>query len=134
MKKTRFNDVFSLFSEFQKSVIDQKPPAEAMFEELQMMKFKIRPLQGDISSLNLRDDNLIEILWNLGKLDEFFQRQYAHLKPPHKETFYQIFDHMHQKYQDQLNRLNLKTDEELGLASTIEMEIFKEEKPSQKLN
>lgn len=135
MKKKQTNDdVLTLFMDFQKSVIQEKPTTTEMFEELQMMRFKIKPVQGDLSILNFKDKQLIEILWNLGKLDEFFQKQYRHLSIAKKRTFYQLFENLHKNYQDQLSALSIQATEEIKLTSTVEMEIFKEEIHGKKVN
>ena len=47
-----------------------------MFEEVRMMKFKIKPIQGDVSAFNLKNERFIESLWSLGKLDEFFHKEF----------------------------------------------------------
>ena len=43
-----------------------------MYEEIRMMKFRIRPLQGNVLSVNLNNEKFIEVLWSMGKLDEFY--------------------------------------------------------------
>jgi len=115
-----------------KKIIDNKPSAEVMYEEIQMMKFKVKPLKGDIAIFNLKNKKLIETLWSLGKLDELFQKELFHVRPSQRETFFKIFDDLTQKYQLQLNQIPLKR-EEVEKISAFEMEIFKE-KPFKKSN
>lgn len=134
MKKKQTIDVLNMFMDFQNNVAQKKPSSREMFEELQMMRFKIKPVQGDLSILNFKDKQLIEILWNLGKLDEFFQKQYRHLSTAKKKTFYQLFENLHRNYQDQLSALSIQATEEVRLTSTVEMEIFKEELRGKKIN
>lgn len=132
MKKKQNHDVLSLFLDFKKNVLESKPSSNTMFEELQLMRFKIKPVQGDVSLLNLRDKELIEALWNLGKLDEFFQLQYKGLSAPARKTFFQLFDDLHQTYQNKLNKLNILrpvSGDDLDTDPAIEMEIYKEELP-----
>ena len=100
-----------------------------MYEEVRMMKFKIKPLQGDISLLNLGNANFIEILWGLGKLDEFFQGHYKKIAMRKRDLFLRLFDEIHENFQDQLNALNLKP-EKVSDSSMFEMEIFKERSAS----
>ncbi len=126
MKKKNKIDVLGIIAAFQKDVLDKKPTMDKMTDDVRMMKFKIRPLQGDISLLNLNDTMLIEMLWNLGKLEEFYRNQNKKLTLNQKEIFFRFFDNMYGKFQDQLNKINLRT--KTGrISSTIEMEIFKEE-------
>ena len=133
MKKRDSLDLLRTLADFQKNVLENKPSMEAMVDEVRMMRFKIRPLQGDISLLNLKDAKLIEILWNLGKLDEFFRSQHDQLSRGQREVFFQFFDGLYEKFQTQLNRINLKSTSE-NISPTVEMEIFKEEVRKRKLN
>lgn len=135
MKKRSRTDLLQVIADFQKKIIENKPSVEAMYEEVRMMHFKIRPLQGDLSQLNLKEEKFIEILWSLGKLDEFFQRQYKKLNSRNqKEVFFKFFDNLYEKLQTQLNKLDLKAAKELNLSATIEMEIFKEKNFRKKAN
>lgn len=120
------NDVIDIVKGFQKRVLDKKPPLGQMFEEVQMMNFKIRPLQGDISILNLKNNHFIEILWSLGKLDEFFQDHYRKIYGRKRELFLRLFDEIHEKFQKELNALNLKPEKVIESSQMFEMEIFKE--------
>ena len=134
-KKTKEDkDILSLFGNIQK-IISAKPNTNQMFEEVQMMKFKIRPIQGDLMSFNLKNQQFIESLWSLGKLDEFFYREVPSLSKKEKEVFIKIFDSLYFKYQQQLNLTNLQqrklTSKKTGL---LELEIYKERKLSKKVN
>ena len=62
-----------------------------MFEEVQMMKFKIKPIHGDVSAFNLKNISFIESLWSLGKLDEFFHREFPQLSKKDQEVFLRFF-------------------------------------------
>ena len=74
MRKKINKDILSLINNIQK-IISTKPNTDQMFEEVRMMKFKIKPIQGDLMSFNLKNQHFIESLWSLGKLDEFFFRE-----------------------------------------------------------
>jgi len=91
MNKKITKDVISLFGEIQK-IISGKPSINQMFEEVQMMKFKIKPIKGDLMSFDLKNENFIESLWSLGKLDEFFFKEVPNLNKKEKEVFMKIFD------------------------------------------
>ncbi len=125
MRKKSENDFLQLLSRFQKK-LDSHPTYQQMYEELRMMNFKIRPLQGDLSLFNLSDERLVELLWKLGKLDEFFQKEYQQLDGKEKNVLVRYIDSMHDEFQKQLNRLNLRAEKPSGVSSLIEMEIFKE--------
>jgi len=133
MKKTS-KDIISLFGNIQK-VISSKPTINQMFEEVQMMKFKIKPIQGDLMSFNLKNEQFIESLWSLGKLDEFFFKEVPSLSKKEKEVFMRIFDSLYFKYQQLLNQTNLQ-QKKVNLTKTglLELEIYKERKMKKKVN
>jgi len=133
MKKTN-KDIISLFGNIQK-VILTKPDINQMFDELQMMKFKIRPIQGELMSFDLKNKQFIESLWSLGKLDEFFYREISSLSKKEKELFIKLFDILYFKYQQQLNQSNLQKKKiTLNRTGLLELEIYKERKLKQKVN
>jgi hypothetical protein len=127
-------DILSLFNNIQK-IISAKPNVNQMFEEVQMMKFKIKPIQGDISAFNLKNERFIESIWSLGKLDEFFYKEYPLLSKKDQEVFLRIFDSLYIKYQQQLNQVNLQSAK-IPAAKTglLELEIFKERRLRKKSN
>lgn len=132
MKIRNETDVLQIFDTFQKA-IQNKPPHKQMINEVRMMKFKVRPMQGDILLFNLQDERLIEALWSLGKLDELFHNKYQKLSLKEKGVFFRIFDSMYQKLQSDLGRINLRRDKTSDISPTVEIEIFKEQK-QKKLN
>lgn len=134
MNKKITKDVISLFGEIQK-IISGKPSINQMFEEVQMMKFKIKPIKGDLMSFDLKNENFIESLWSLGKLDEFFFKEVPSLNKKEKELFMKIFDSLYFKYQQQLNQTSLQ-QRKIALTRTgsLELEIYKERKLKKKVN
>lgn len=134
MKRYNKSDVLTILESFQRKVMLHKPSVEDMLTELQMMHFKVKPRQGDLSRVDFTNHKLIEILWSLGKLDEFFQQQYSKLEDHDQEAFYTYFDSMQQKLQDDLNGLNLKQETGSACLSTLEIEIFKERGKKKKAN
>lgn len=134
MKKKISKDIISLFGNIQK-IISTKPNTNQMFEEVQMMKFKIKPIQGDVMFFNLKNEKFIENLWSLGKLDEFFHKEFPLLSKKEKKVFIRIFDNLYFKYQQQLNQINLQpTKMTLMKTGLLELEIFKEGKLKKKIN
>ncbi|VVA44556.1 conserved hypothetical protein [Candidatus Roizmanbacteria bacterium] len=133
MKKIN-KDIISLFGNIQR-VISSRPAVDQMYAEVQMMKFKIKPIQGDLMSFNLKNEQFIESLWSLGKLDEFFFREVPSLSKKEKEIFMKFFDSLYFKYQQQLNQSNLQ-QRRLTLKRTglLELEIYKERKLKKKVN
>jgi len=129
-------DVLEDIVRFQKSLIKNRPSQEIMYEQVRMMRYKIRPLQGDISALDFKNEKFIEILWNLGKLDEFFNKKKSLLDKKQKEILYGFLENIYAKLQHQLNHLDLKLDEVENneASSIIEMEILREFGKKRKLN
>src|SRR3990167_5337971 len=107
MSKKNGKDVVEIFSKLKKA-LGVRPPIEKMYEEIRMMRFKIKPISGDIFLLQLKNHRLIETLWGLGKLDEVFQKEYKKLASEQKEAFFRIFDNLYQQFQDQLSKINIK--------------------------
>lgn len=128
MSKKKSNDVLDMISNLQNKILSKKPPLDTMWDEVRMMGFKVRPIYGDISFLNLRNTNLIEIMWSLGKLDDFFQREYEKLSESEKEIFFKIVENLHIQFQKQLNNIHLKGEHTEEVNHTLEMEIFKDYK------
>lgn len=125
MRKKVTKDISSLVSAFQ-SFLKNKPKADRMVSEIRMMKFKIRPIQGDLSSINLKNERFIETLWSLGKLDEFFQTEYPKLTAKNREVFIKIFDDLYHQYQKELNAINIYKGPVSDKKKILELEIFKD--------
>ncbi|MFA6017068.1 MAG: hypothetical protein WC744_03205 [Patescibacteria group bacterium] len=134
MRKKTSKDILSLFGNIQK-IISSKPNISQMYQEVRMMKFKIKPIQGDLMSFNLKNEQFIESLWSLGKLDEFFFKEVPTLSKKEKEVFMRIFESLYYKYQQQLNQTNLQ-QRKVTLTKTglLELEIYKEKKLKKKVN
>ena len=133
MRKGNKQDVVEIFSKLKKALAS-KPTIKQMYEDIRMMKFKIRPISGDISLLKLKNLQLIETLWSLGKLDEVFQKEYLRLEKEQKEVFFRLFDNLYLQLQDQLNRIDINTEVKPPLPQVLEMEIFKDIPAKKKVN
>ena len=130
----RKTDLLEDIVKFQNNLLKNKPSEQAMFDQVRMTRYKIRPLQGDVSMLDFKNKKFIEILWNLGKLDEFFNKRKNFLNKRQKEIFYSFFEGVYAKLQHQLNHLDLKFDQKDDTSSIIEMEIVREISRKKKLN
>lgn len=134
MKKQSKIDAVSLIFQFQKRILDHKPSRLAMYREVQMMQYKIRPVQGDVSLVNLSNSKFIEILWSLGKLEEFFHKHERGILVKERPVFYRMLDDMYHSLQDQLNALHLKPELSRTTISFVEMEIVKGSLRNKKTN
>ena len=126
MRKKYTKDISKLINSFQ-SLVKNKPTPSQMSTELRMMKFKVKPIQGDFSAVDLKDDKFISALWSLGKLDEFFQKEYHKLSAKDRQIFMKIFDDLYHQYQQELNHVNIyKGKLAASNKRILEMEIFRE--------
>lgn len=127
MRRQKKTDVFDMIHQFQKNIQEQKPSFNEMSREVSMMKYKIRPVEGDISILNFKSPEFIEALWSLGKLDEF-SRQYAEkINPEDENTFIRLIEEIRYRLQQDLNKANINPTLHLQPAQFVfEMEIYKE--------
>ncbi|OGK09290.1 hypothetical protein A2767_03580 [Candidatus Roizmanbacteria bacterium RIFCSPHIGHO2_01_FULL_35_10] len=133
MTKRNSQDITDIFRKLKKA-LGTKPTHEKMYEEIRMMRFKIRPISGDISLLQLKNHQLIETLWGLGKLDEVFQKEYDKLGNNQKEVFFRLFDNLYDQYQEELNKINVSKEIRPKLSQVFEMEIFKDFSAKRKSN
>ena len=93
------------------------------------MKFKVRPLRGDVLSVDLKNDQFISTLWSLGKLDEFYQQKINSLNYKDKEIFNKIFEEVYYRFQTDLNNINIKRSyKTINPRTRLEVEIFRERK------
>ena len=138
MKKKIYKDVLGILHDFQETLVENKPTLQEMYEQIRMMRFKVRPVHGDVSLINLADVKLIEALWNLGKLEEMYRRELIFVSRQDKKVFSRFFDHFNQHFQKELNKISLKIQydyhEEEDDSSIVEMEIFKEKTAKGKFN
>ncbi|NTU47162.1 hypothetical protein HGA88_06055 [Candidatus Roizmanbacteria bacterium] len=119
-------DGIERITQFQKTVLAKKPPLKKMKEDVRMMRFKIRPLKGDVSLLDIANNEFIEALWSLGKMDEFFYRELKNLSEKEQGIVLPLFNGMYQKFQEDLDTLNLKYEKLSDLPNGFEVEIYKE--------
>lgn len=125
MKKKNNDRLLEIINDLKKIITD-KPSLDQMFEEVRMMKFKIHPVDGDISAFNLKKPQIIEVLWSMGKLDELFQNKYKKLSPQNRHLLTQVLKSVFIQLQKQLMSLNLTKETFAPHTSLLEMEVYKE--------
>jgi len=135
-KKDPTPDMLRLFKSFKQHVLDNKPAHDQMVNEVRMMKFKVRPVQGDISRLNFSNEIFVETIWQLGKMDDFIEKYVRKIDKQQEHAFFHYFEGMYQQLQERLSTLHFGK----GIAGThekkslIEMEIYKERGSGKPLN
>jgi len=109
-----------------KKILDNRPNSQEMLKEVRMMRFKIKPIFGNVTEIDLNDFRLIETLWSLGKLEEFVDREYRHISYKDRMTFIRILTSIKDRLKDNLNKIDIKRTNPRSAASLIEMEILRE--------
>lgn len=122
-----------IITAFQK-IIKRKPSVKKMYADIRLMQFRIRPIEGDITKLDVANDTFIEMLWSLGKLDEVFQKRYLDMDGQNREVVYDIFEKLYDEYQSRLNKATYRKESSVGAAPKLEMEIYRELPHEKKLN
>ena len=129
-KKDTETDILNLFKSFKNDILDKKPSHEQMVREVYMMKFKIRPLQGDVSKLNFSNSTFVETIWQLGKMDDFIEKHIHTIEKKQETAFFHYFEGMYKQLQNTLSNLPFGGPKSNVFAKRdfVEMEIFKERK------
>ncbi len=118
-----------LFRAFKSAVLDKHPTYEQMVQDVRMMKFKVRPLNGDFSYLNFGNPRFVETLWKLGKMDDFIEKNVMKINKKQERAFFNYFDGLYRHLQDSLNSVHLSEltpNPARNTKNVVEMEIFKE--------
>ena len=127
MIKKQTKDIKIILTDFE-NLLRFKPSVSQMYEEIQMMKFRVRPVRGDVLSLNLKSSQFISALWSLGKLDEFYRNKISRLNNKDREIFNEIFEEVYQKFQKDLNKVSIFPLKTVKYRTPLEVEIFRERK------
>lgn len=96
-------DLYERIKLFQQRTLTNKPSLEEIISEVRMMNFKVRPVHGNISKLDFTNNDFINALWSLGKLDEFFKEEFPSVEDDDREIFFRLVDEMRVSLQQKLN-------------------------------
>lgn len=110
-----------------------KPPHETMRKEIQLMKFKIRPVVGDIANLKKMDNQIVEILWQVGKIDEIVHRSFDDLNEDDQDRLLEYLQHVELKAQEDMRNL-IRSSRSNRKSKALKIEIFKEHSEDPILN
>lgn len=125
MSKRKKSRLIDIINSIQENVVYKKPPFNEIKEEVKMMQFKIRPLIGNVLSLDFNNQYFIETLWMLGKMDGYFDLYYSQLSKKDKQVFLNFFLATYKKFQGRLNQVRFKRNSANLRTNFFEMEIFK---------
>jgi hypothetical protein len=130
MKTGNKTDLYETIRSFQQTTLAKKPTLDEMISEVRLMNFKIRPVSGNISTLDFKNMEFIDALWSLGKLDEFFRIEFQNIEDNDKDIFFRLVEEMRTNLQQRLNKSQLIKTVTREEQLFFEIEIFKENTPS----
>lgn len=79
-----------------------------MKRDIQMNRLRIKPHMGDVFSLNMGNDQFIDALWSIIKIDEYIENTVDKLPRKEVDMFYQMSSYFRQQFQDTLNRIDMR--------------------------
>lgn len=101
-------DAFDAVAQLNLSILKQKPSVSQMKRDIQMNRLRIKPHMGDVFSLNMGNDQFIEALWSIIKIDEYIENTVDKLPRKEVDMFYQMSSYFRQQFQDTLNRIDMR--------------------------
>ncbi len=126
MNTSNKTDLYEKIKLIQQRTTTNRPTVEEMMSEVRMMNFKVRPVYGNISKINLSNSDFINALWSLGKLDEFFKDEFPNVEDDDREVFFKLVDDMRVSLQQKLNRAYNTEQSPKDDKLFFEIEIYKE--------
>lgn len=109
----------------QNEVENAKPSHKQMLEDVKMMRFKIRPVFGDIAILAKKDIGFLEALWKIGKMEEIINHEIIKLNTVEKEIFFHYWQNKHQLTNKASFNLSNKPIDDKQHAAVLEIEVVK---------
>jgi len=128
MDSSKKIDAVDKIKQFQEHILANKPEISEMVHDVRMMNFKIRPVSGDITKLDYSNNDFIEALWSLGKLDEFFRTEFESIDSNEKNAFFRMINDLRVNFQNQLKQANIQAIDfkDKSMMQLFEIEIIKE--------
>jgi len=128
MDSSKKIDAVDKIKHFQERILANKPEMGEMVYDVRMMNFKIRPISGDITELDYGNNDFIEALWSLGKLDEFFRLEFDSIDLDEKDAFFRMINDLRVNFQNQLKQANIQAVDfqDKSMMQLFEIEIIKD--------
>ncbi len=128
MDSSKKIDAVDKIKHFQERILANKPEMGEMVYDVRMMNFKIRPISGDITELDYGNNDFIEALWSLGKLDEFFRLEFDSIDLDEKDAFFRMVNDLRVNFQNQLKQANIQAVDfqDKSMMQLFEIEIIKD--------
>lgn len=126
-KKSFKISAMELIKEVRSGVEAKTLTREQMIEEIKMMKFKIRPISGDVFYLITHDMGFLESIWRMGKIEEIVSQSIDKLDAREKDILYKYLDDLEWRAQQKI----MSTIENLPYVEQnkvrlIQLEVFKD--------
>lgn len=126
-KKSLKSTAMELIKEVRSEVEAKSLTREQMIEEIKMMKFKIRPISGDVFYLIAHDMGFLESIWRLGKIEEIVSQSFKRLDARQKDILSKYLDDLEwraqQKIISSIENLPYIDQNKVRL---IQLEVFKD--------
>ncbi len=126
MSTSHFTDAYETIMVFQNSILSSKPTLPQMISEIYLMQFKVRPVTGNITAIDFKNEKLIDTLWTLGKLDQFAKDAVKKIPQSEQDIFLHLVNELKGTYQQELSKIQLAGDASGSEAPVFEAEIYKD--------
>jgi hypothetical protein len=123
MKKIMAIDVIEqIFHEIQSN----KPSGRSLLDELTMMKFQIRAVSGDLSSLVPMRSYFFSSLWDIGTIDHIVQDHIYDMDDQEQERLLSFLEH----FEDQTSLQLQESSKTKKGAEALIIELIRDRDPS----
>lgn len=135
-KKTKKGDPFTFVMLSLKEILEKKPPLAKMKEEVDLMGFSIRPIEGDPQIIkNIDDRQFIETLWTIGKIDLLLEKKFHRLTEAQKKI---VLDTLTQLQEKLILKAKIKPElanqSDQEAPSHLMLEIFRKQLVKKNIN
>lgn len=94
-----------------------------ILEDIKTMRFKIRPLEGDINRLNAFDPNLLSSLWRIGKIDQIVRASFDNLSEREQDVLMEYL----QLLDEETQSVSLRSSGFSDRLDILKLEVFRDE-------
>lgn len=104
-----------------------RPTPEQMFNDIKMMKFKVRSISGNIFDLGNQQFGFLESLWRVAKTEEIITGAIDGLDYKEREVVFRFLDNLEMSAQEKISAMIDKLPhEDQQKAKILRVEIFRE--------
>lgn len=135
-KKDFFTNVLNSLKE----ILEKKPSFEKMEEEVRLMGFHIKPIQGNTTIISkIKNERLVEVLWTLGKIDILMEKNFHRLTKEQKAIILKSIEEIQKKFTLVANLPTdkysfFKKNKEEEITPYLMLEVFRKNKIKRNIN